>query len=443
MEEEFFPKTKCGIPTSYLRKLLELILKCNNFKFDRNHFLQINGTAMGTRVAPTYANLFMALFEEKYTYTHNSKPRKWFRFIDDIWGIYKGNRESFKKFNSDINSIHPSITFSGEFSEMEVDFLDVATYRKNSRVYSKLFCKPTDSHSYLEFNSCHPPNNKTSIPYSQFLRIRRNCTEWEFFIQNGLKLAAYFSMRGYLTNLVRDAFLKVNALTRKEILFSDNNKASDDKTKKLFLILDYNPSLPPIKEWLLELWPIPYKSSGTRKLVDVKPIVGYRKPRNLKEFLISSNLPEIKWFPSKKRIPIPRCNRSACRHCPVLDKTGWVKSTSTGRKYRTQTRISCTSSNLIYLIQCNICKKQYVGQTRNKILTRLNQHYSSIRNKQETPVSRHFNSHQCKEPYPVRIFFILSLIKDSDEASENRNKWERYWMARLNSYVPYGMNIQE
>ena len=55
MEEEFFPKTKCGIPIKYLRKLLELILKCNNFKFDRKHFLQINGTAMGTRVAPTYA----------------------------------------------------------------------------------------------------------------------------------------------------------------------------------------------------------------------------------------------------------------------------------------------------------------------------------------------------------------------------------------------------
>ena len=367
MEEEFFPKIKCGVPINYLRKLLELILKCNNFTFDRKYFLQINGTAMGTRVAPTYANLFMAHFEEKYIYTHNSGPRKWFRFIDDIWGIFKGNKESFQKFNSDINSIHSSITFSGEFSETEVNFLDVTTYRKNSKVYSKLFCKPTDSHSYLEFNSCHPPNNETSIPYSQFLRIRRNCTEWEFFIQNGLKL----------TNLVREAFLKVNVITRKEILFGDKKHISDENTKKLFLILDYNPSLPPIKEWLLELWPILYKSSGTRKLVDVKPIVGYRRPRNLKEFLISSDLPERKWFPSKKRISIPRCNRSACRHCPVLDKTGWVKSTSTGRKYRTQTRISCTSSNLIYLIQCNICKKQYVGQTRNKILTRLNQHYST------------------------------------------------------------------
>ena len=44
---------------------------------------------------------------------------------------------------------------------------------------------------------------------------------------------------------------------------------------------------------------------------------------------------------------------------------------------------------------------------------------------------------------PVISGTIIKLIYNSDEASENRNKWERYWMARLNSYVPYGMNIQE
>ena len=441
MEKEFFPKTKCGIPSNYLRRILELILKCNNFQFNRKNFLQVNGTAMGTRVAPTYANLFMAHFEETYVYKDKSRPRIWFRFIDDIWGIFNGNEESFKKFNSELNSIHTSIQFTGEFSESEINFLDVTTYRKNSKIYSKLFCKPTDSHSYLEFNSCHPASNKTSIPFSQFLRIRRNCTEWEFFIENGLKLFTYFSNRGYPTKLITEAFLKVNKLHRKEIL-QGGKEESVSPEKKLFLILDYNPSLPPIREWLLELWPILYKSSGTRKLVDVKPILGYRKPKSLKDFLVTSDLPEIKWFHNKNKNSIPRCNRSACRHCPVMDRTGWVKSTSTGRKYRTQTRISCTSSNVIYLIQCNICKKQYVGQTRNKILTRLNQHYSTIRTKQETPVSRHFNSHQCKEPYPVRIY-ILSQIKNSDDASENRNKWERVWMARLNSYVPYGMNIQD
>ena len=179
MEKEFFPRTDCVIPPPYLVKMLELILKCNNFTFNRKHFLQVNGTAMGTRVAPTYANLFMAHIEESYVYTYkdNSKPRIWFRFIDDIWGIFSGNSISFQNFVEHLNSVHDTIKFTKEFSSIEINFLDVTTYRNGQEILSKLYCKPTDSHSYLEFNSCHPPHNKTSIPFSQFLRIRRNCSK--------------------------------------------------------------------------------------------------------------------------------------------------------------------------------------------------------------------------------------------------------------------------
>ena len=45
---------------------------------------------MGTRVAPTYANLFMKSLKQKYIYPHAHCPRIWFRFIDDIWGIFRG-----------------------------------------------------------------------------------------------------------------------------------------------------------------------------------------------------------------------------------------------------------------------------------------------------------------------------------------------------------------
>ena len=72
------------------------------------------------------------------------------------------------------------------------------------------------------------------------------------------------------------------------------------------------------------------------------------------------------------------------------------------------------------MIQCQICKIQYVGQTKNKILTQINQHYSSIRNKLETQVARHMNSHSYRGFPPIRIY-ILTLIHeepDSDEASE-------------------------
>ena len=102
---------------------------------------------------------------------------------------------------------------------------------------------------------------------------------WEDFLQNGLKLSAYFSTRGYPIELTSKAFLDTNCLSRNDILAEKSNSPTENTDKKLFLILDFNPSLPPIKEWLLELWPILYKSSGTRKLVDVKPTIGYRRPK--------------------------------------------------------------------------------------------------------------------------------------------------------------------
>ena len=96
-------------------------------------------------------------------------------------------------------------------------------------------------------------------------------------------------------------------------------------------------------------------------------------------------------------------------------------------------------------MQCQICKIQYVGQTKNKILQRINQHDSSIRNKLETPVAKHINFHTFRGNPPIRNY-TLTLIHeepDSDEASAERNKCENYWMARLYSYVPKGLNIKD
>ena len=168
---------------------------------------------------------------------------------------------------------------------------------------------------------------------------------------------------------------------------------------------------------------------------------GYKKPKSLQDILVHTNI----FGNSSRRMPKPKCNRKKCRHCPLIDKSGEVTSNSTGRKYRSMVNVMCNSSNLIYLIECTICKIQYVGQTKNKILVRMNQHYSSIKNKLETPVSRHFNSHTFEGFYPIRIY-ILTLIRedaDSIEGSEQRNKWENYWMARLYSYVPKGLNIKD
>lgn len=45
--------------------LLELVLTSNYFKFGDKFYLQKQGTAMGTNMAPTYANMFLSMLEEE------------------------------------------------------------------------------------------------------------------------------------------------------------------------------------------------------------------------------------------------------------------------------------------------------------------------------------------------------------------------------------------
>ena len=46
--------------------LLQHVLHMNNFQFNGENYLQIGGMAMGTRVAPSYANLFMVALGHGY-----------------------------------------------------------------------------------------------------------------------------------------------------------------------------------------------------------------------------------------------------------------------------------------------------------------------------------------------------------------------------------------
>ena len=398
-----------------LIKMLELVLKLNNFTFNSENYLQVNGTAMGTRVAPTYANLFMDSIERKYIYTYSKKPIVWFRFIDDVWGIFRGTELELKEFADYCNTFHNSIKFTMEYSRKSVTFLDVSTYRNKDRINSTLYVKPTDTHSYLDYGSCHPQSTKSSIPFSQFLRIRRNCTEWTEFLRHSIKLFYHFSLRGYPPTLTSTALWRVNRISQTEALRNSGEKR--ETQENLFCIIEYNPTNPEIKKWLGELWPILYRSSGTRKLIDMNIIYGFRKPKSLQDILVHTNI----YGNSRCKKKPPKCNRKNCRHCPRIDKSGTVKSNSTGREYHSLVNVTCNSSNLIYMIECTICGIQYVGQTKNKILSRINQHYSSIKNLVDTPVSRHINSHSFEGFYPIRIY-ILTLIKEDADSIEGSRK---------------------
>ena len=58
-----------------------------------------------------------------------------------------------------------------------VNMLDTTLSIQGDRMKATLYCRPTDTHSYLHYMLSHPTSCKNNIPYSQFLRIKRICTE--------------------------------------------------------------------------------------------------------------------------------------------------------------------------------------------------------------------------------------------------------------------------
>ena len=84
-------------------KLLELVLTTNNFEFDNKEYLQVGGTAMGTKLAPSFANLFMGDFEEKFVYSYHLQPFLRKRFIDDIFIIWTYGEKELIKFIEYLN----------------------------------------------------------------------------------------------------------------------------------------------------------------------------------------------------------------------------------------------------------------------------------------------------------------------------------------------------
>ena len=104
-------------PTECLVEMLTLVLRNNNFTFDGNHYLQINGTAMGTKMATSYANIFMADLEERLLLSSLKQYLSWFRFIDDVDMKWIHSDKELDEFFEHANSIHPSIKFTHEVSK--------------------------------------------------------------------------------------------------------------------------------------------------------------------------------------------------------------------------------------------------------------------------------------------------------------------------------------
>ena len=105
----------------YMTKLAcYFVLTINYFSFNKKLYMQKRGTAMGTVMAPAYANAF--ILETQMVGFLEYKPKLWRRFIDDVFMIWPHGEEKLQDFIAHIRDYHDTGKFTVECSTEQIAF---------------------------------------------------------------------------------------------------------------------------------------------------------------------------------------------------------------------------------------------------------------------------------------------------------------------------------
>ena len=144
--KHFFDHRTVKEPSSETPHRLTEQLLTLNCSFGGNYNKQTNGVAMGTKMEPSYANLFVGFIAHQY---HGPKPELYDRYIDDCIGATSSTREEeLTQFITAVNSFYPALKYTWEISDTSLAFLDIKISIEGNGLCTSVYYKRTDSHSY-------------------------------------------------------------------------------------------------------------------------------------------------------------------------------------------------------------------------------------------------------------------------------------------------------
>lgn len=221
---------------STFHRILYLIITRNYFHYqNKRWFYQLKGTAMGCSISVYLANTFMY---KRTRYLLNHPPGNLLflgRYIDDLVGVWLGETKDVVTCLS--GATDDSIRLTYVLNPEELEALDVKIRLDGGKIITRLFRKPTDGHQFLDWASNHPRSLKKSIPYSQLLRVKRNCSRESDFAEEAGLLLDRFRRRGYPDETLNRALQKAKEVERRSLLES---QPKEETTEVLTFVTTYD-----------------------------------------------------------------------------------------------------------------------------------------------------------------------------------------------------------
>ena len=272
-------------PTIVLRALLEMILQNNFFDFLGLHFKQVSGTAMGTKMAPHFAGLFMHKFETEALTGYVNDMSCFLRYIDDIFLLWEKDLPSLLEFIEEINSKHATIKLTFTYSLTSVDFLDTTIYFDDrGQLQTKIFNKPTNKNLILHYSSYHTKNIKHNLIFTETLRYRINTSEDHKLEEALITLKSIFLARGYPAKIIDQQMTKALLKNRIDLLKVRTLPLNVDN-QRLLIKGQLHPTNIELFKHIKQLWTEHIIDPELLKIWPNLPICSYLKQQNLKDFI--------------------------------------------------------------------------------------------------------------------------------------------------------------
>ena len=205
----------------------------------RRFFRQVSGTSMGTCISVYLANTYM------YQLTRRHIPHgiirlalerpKWLiffeRYIDDLVLIVdECTKDDIANFFRGISND----TISYETTELAISTpaLDVtlSICQDSLKIITEPYSKPTSKPTFLHASSMHPGHSIDSLPYAQFLRLKRISSNDTIFQRYACAHTESFLLRGYSARIIQKALAKANAVSRSDLLVRKSEREVETKS---------------------------------------------------------------------------------------------------------------------------------------------------------------------------------------------------------------------
>ncbi|XP_069815789.1 uncharacterized protein [Dendropsophus ebraccatus] len=338
---------------------------------------------MGAACAPSYANLFLGLWEREIFCTNPvenvEKVHLWLRFIDDVLFIWQGTEEELVRFVGNLNNNRKNIRLTLKYSREILNSWILKSIRILQESYKQIYIG----------------------------KRPRQANE----------LAERFEACGYNKRSIRRGLERARSARREDLLIPKRKKQHEPDSKVRF-ITPYNEKANEVRGILQRYWPVLKVDPVVGKWIPESPAITYKWAENLKDVLVRSyhkgvTVQNIFGTKGPKWGCYP-CG--TCVACPNMERAVDFRSSDGSQLFKITQHITCNTVGVIYYATCP-CNLIYVGLTTRKLKIRVREHIHDIRRAMEEediqqlkPILRHFKAVHDENANLLKIAYNSSTV---------------------------------